>query len=228
MLTRINDFYTFLTINEQDRARGKQQAARAAETAGDMTHIKDYEALAAIALHVKPRRIFEIGTYLGVTSDFLLSLIPDCRVVSIAFENSLWNLSRKRFNNSELPHERIGSKVNPARRARFTQLYGDSHKLDSEALIATHGRFDLVFIDGDHSRAGVSQDTALAKAILTSTGVICWHDANPKPRYMDVREYLEVELPLSAIATCDDYIGGVACWSKQIEDRLSVAGAERT
>ena len=81
------------------------------------------------------------------------------------------------------------------------------------------GQFDLIFIDGDHSRAGVTQDTALARAIRAEKGAVCWHDANPKERYRDVRECLE-EMPLVAAATADDYIGGVACWSPDIEKRL--------
>jgi hypothetical protein len=35
---------------------------------------------------------------------------------------------------------------------------------------------DAVFIDGDHSRAGVLHDTALAKAAVRPGGVIIWHD----------------------------------------------------
>ena len=117
--------------------------------------------------------------------------------------------------------QRIGSEVHAERRTRFTQLYGDSHGLKSQSLVATHGYFDLVFVDGDHSSQGVCQDTILAEQILSERGAICWHDANPKPRYLAVRQFLEAELPLSAIATNDDYLGGIACWSKEIAERLA-------
>ena len=59
---------------------------------------------------------------------------------------------------------------------------------------------------------GVALDTALAQKIISDSGVICWHDANPKPRYIEVREFLENTLALPAIATRDDYIGGIAAW----------------
>lgn len=37
---------------------------------------------------------------------------------------------------------------------------------------------DAVFIDGDHSRAAVLHDTALARAIVRPGGLIIWHDDN--------------------------------------------------
>jgi predicted O-methyltransferase YrrM len=220
MLTRIGDFFSFFSLDDEERARAQREAARAAHRAGDMTHLRDYEALAAACLYVKPGRVFEIGTYLGVTSDFLLALVPETRVVSIAFVNADSNESANRFNNSELGKDRVGSMVQPLHRGRFTQLYGNSHALEPAALVRDYGRFDLVFIDGDHSRDGVSLDTILARQVISERGMICWHDANPKPRYMAVRHYLEQERSFSAIATRDNYIGGVACWSADTERLL--------
>lgn len=185
-----------------------------------MIYVKDYEALAAVLLHNKPRLIFEIGTYLGVTSDLFLELLPECRVVSIAYINRRWGFSGK-YNTSELSRKEIGSAVDKSRRSRFTQLFGNSHKLKAQDLVRDFDRFDMVFIDGDHSRAGVSQDTELAKQIIAESGVICWHDANPKPKYMEVRQFLEGELGLKAIATKDECVGGIACWSLAIERELN-------
>jgi predicted O-methyltransferase YrrM len=128
----------------------------------------------------------------------------------------------KVFNNSELPKNEVGSAVTGDNRPRFTQLHGDSHKLQADELTATHGRFDMVFIDGDHSRQGVAQDTQLAERILVDGGAICWHDANPKPKYIGVRQFLEDDLPLNAIATTDDYIGGVAFWTPSLEMKVQV------
>ena len=218
MLTRIDSFFDFFAVDDSDRFVGQSLASKAASKADGMTHQKDYEALAAVALHTKPRLVLEIGTYLGVTSDFFLEMLPECRVVSIAYVSSRWNVFGNKLNNSGLSKEQIGSCVHESRRARFTQLIGDSHRLDSNDLVNKHGRFDLVFIDGDHSRDGVAQDTELAKEIIGASGVICWHDANPKEKYMDVRVFLERELPLRAIATKDEYIGGLACWSQRISE----------
>jgi len=220
MLTRIDDFFTFFAINESDRDFCIRAATHASERGQDMTTRYDYEALAAIALHYKPRRIFEIGTYLGITSDFFLSILPECKVVSIAYRNRLLRVFEPIFNNSELNHDQIGSEVLADRRTRFTQLHGNSHKIDSQTFVKEYGSFDLVFIDGDHTAKGVFLDTELAKKIITESGVICWHDANPKQKYMDVKKFLEEDLTFPAIATKDNYIGGIGAWGKEIEDNL--------
>lgn len=220
MLKRIDDFFTFFDIDKNACKHGVNLSSFAGVRAKGMVYIKDYEALLAIALHFKPKLIFEIGTYYGVTSNFFLSLLPDCKVVSIAYINSESKDPGNDYNNSELIREQIGTKISDKNRKRFTQLYGDSHLIDSKSLIQKHGYFDLVFIDGDHSAEGVSLDTELAKKIITKSGVICWHDANPKAEYMDVRKFLENDLSLSAIATKDEYIGGIAAWSKEIENKL--------
>jgi predicted O-methyltransferase YrrM len=221
LLTRTESFAEYFGLEDSARSLVSKAALMAGERAEGMMDRRDYEALAAVGLHLKPRRIFEIGTYLGVTSDFFLELLPDCQVVSIAYPNSRWNLRRRVFNNSELRRDLIGRSVHPDRRTRFTQLYGDSHKIASRDLVDRYGCFDLVLIDGDHSGDGVAQDTVLAGDILTESGAICWHDANPKEKYLDVKLFLEQELRFSAVATKDDYVGGIACWSADIERRLS-------
>jgi predicted O-methyltransferase YrrM len=209
MLTRIEDWFEFFDIQGEDRRRGLAAAEESERRAEGMTAGQDYRALAALALHTGPGRIFEIGTYLGVTSDFLLSLLPDAHLVSIAYQNPRWKILGKVFNNSALPKADVGSAVSVANRERFTQLYGNSHDLQAESFVAEHGRCDLVFIDGDHSREGVAQDTELARGILAEGGAICWHDANPKEKYLGVRTFLEEDMPLHAVATTDDYLGGV-------------------
>jgi hypothetical protein len=113
----------------------------------------------------------------------------------------------------------VGALVSPGNRARFAQLIGDSHRIDPRAFVRDHGRMDLVFIDGDHSREGVRQDTDLARALLAPGGAIAWHDANPKRRYIGSRLFLEQDLPELALATADDFIGGVALWTRALERR---------
>lgn len=151
MLKRIDDFYYFLGIKENEKKTGVWLAEQYGEKALGMIDTHDYLAFAAIALHYKPKRIFEIGTYLGLTSDFFLNILPESQVVSIAYTNPRWRFFGRIFNNSDLMKEKIGSKVMEERRARFMQLYGDAHKLKSGPFVKKHGRFDLVLIDGDHS-----------------------------------------------------------------------------
>jgi predicted O-methyltransferase YrrM len=78
--------------------------------ANNMTVLDDYHALAAILLGTRPRRIFEIGTYRGVTSDFFLQVLPEVEVVSIAFvpEPSFWSNFHRKYNNTDLPVDMVG------------------------------------------------------------------------------------------------------------------------
>ena len=220
MLTRIDDFFAFLGLSKSETKLGIQLSTEYGEKALGMTHTNDYKALGAVVLHHKPKRIFEIGTYKGLTSDFFLNLNSDCEVVSIAYKNPWWKIFSAIFNNSDLPKKLIGSEVQDKHHSRFTQIYGNSHALKAESFIKKYGRFDAVLIDGDHSGKGVALDTIFARTILNEAGVILWHDANPKSKYMDVRKYLENELELDAIATRDDFIGGIAYWSSELESRL--------
>ena len=158
MLNRVDSFFDYFALDKSDRLLGQRLASEASAIANGMTHQKDYEALAAVCLYRKPQLIFEIGTYLGVTSDFFLQLLPECRIVSIAYMNRKWNILRKKLNNSRLSKKQIGSRVHQSRRSRFTQLIGDSHKLRANDLLENYGRFFLVFIDGDHTDEGVFQD----------------------------------------------------------------------
>lgn len=222
MLTRIVDFATYFALTQTQRELAQRESTRVAAIAGRMMDVRDYEALAAIALRFEPKRIFEIGTYLGATSDFFLALLPQCEVVSIAYINPRHRFLGKRYNNSELTREKVGSMIDAVRLGRFTQLCGDSHALDAATFVRSHGCFDLVFIDGDHTHEGVRQDTALALSVRSADGIVCWHDANPKPAYLAVRRYLENDLELGAIATSDDYQGGVAAWSPVLERALQM------
>jgi hypothetical protein len=61
------------------------------------------------------------------------------------------------------------------------QLTADSREYDYE----THrGKMDFIFIDGDHSRAGVENDTMAALQMLSENGTIVWHDYNPEHEHV--------------------------------------------
>lgn len=221
IVERIHSFFDWFSIEGTRRKELELLAEEAALLAKGMTDYKDYLALAAILEKYQPKKIFEIGTYQGITTDFFLQVLPDCEVITIAFVNPIHTFFRKKYNNSELSEKEVGSYVTKERRKRYKQIIGNSHLIKPKAFLEEHGPVDLVFIDGDHSAKGVHQDTSLAQKILTENGTICWHDANPKERYLPVRNYLENKMKQPAIATYDDYIGGVACWNFEIEEKFS-------
>lgn len=87
MLVRQNNFSDWFEVSDQDQNNLQKFAEEAASLAEGMIHLNDYLALGAIAFAIQPERIFEIGTYLGVTSNFFLKLLPAVKLISIAFVN---------------------------------------------------------------------------------------------------------------------------------------------
>jgi predicted O-methyltransferase YrrM len=217
LLQRHADWFSLLKIDPARQDAGRPVMERTLEVSQGMMHRNDIAALAAAVLHCRPKRVFEIGTYRGASSEMILQLLPKAQVISIAFVN---DQPGRQFNNDELSLAEVGALVSAGNRDRFIQLIGDSHKIDPRAFVRDHGKMDLVFIDGDHSREGVRQDTDLARRILAPGGAIAWHDANPKKRYIGSRLFLEQDLPELALATTDDFIGGVALWTKSLERKL--------
>jgi predicted O-methyltransferase YrrM len=205
MLIRVPSFAEALGVSPADQRRIEALAHATAQAAQGMAHLDDYRALGAICCDLRPKRIFEIGTFLGTTSNFFLELLPEAVVVSIAYVRPRLRFWSPKYNNSSLAAGEIGSRVSPANRPRFRQLLGDSHRLVAAELLREFGPFDLVFIDGDHTHRGVALDTELSRQILSERGGIAWHDANPVDKYLDVRRYLERDLFAPALATTDHY-----------------------
>lgn len=218
LLERHTDWFSLLNVDDSVRGKVHPLLQDIVQISKGMMNIRDVEALAAALLACNPKRIFEIGTYRGASAELMLRLLPEAEVISIAFVRDA--RGRRQYNNDDLDVKEVGELVSPVNRDRYTQLIGDSHKVDPRAFLAEHGAVDFVFIDGDHSRDGVRQDTELARAILSPDGAIAWHDANPKRRYLGSRLFLEEDLPELALATTDDFLGGVALWTKAIEIRL--------
>ena len=224
MLHRHADWFSLLKVDPALKDRARDAMDRTFEISQGMMHRMDVEALSAALLYCQPKRVFEIGTYRGASAELILQLLPKAKVTSIAFVSEAQG--RRQFNNDELSVEDVGALVSPENRGRYTQLIGDSHQIDPVAFVRDHGRMDLVFIDGDHSREGVRQDTTLARAILAKGGAIAWHDANPKKRYIGSRLFLEEDLGDLALATTDDFIGGVALWTSALEKQLRAGTLE--
>lgn len=225
MLSRITSFYEWFQTSDVDRQRAEQLIQDAMGSTKGMMDRTDFEALAASLIYYQPKKIFEIGTYLGVTTNFMCQLLPTVEIVTIAYVRPRIKWLGKKYNNSGLSKDEVGKFIKNENRSRVTQLYGDSHKINVNAFRSDYTEFDWILIDGDHTLEGVRQDTLLAQSLISKQGSICWHDANPREKYIDVKDYLEKEIQMHALATNDTYIGGIAVWNKDIETRLAGTSA---
>lgn len=118
------------------------------------------EDLAILCSYATQRKeILETGTRYGRTTMNLAKFCPpDGRVVSVDLDQT----------NARETLTRMPDSI----RKKVTLVEHDTNTLDFTTL----GRFDMVFIDGDHSAQGVISDTLNAVKILKPGGVIFWHD----------------------------------------------------
>jgi hypothetical protein len=147
--------------------------------AGQFGNVKRYElmVLCAVARHLQARRLFEFGTFDGLTTWHLAANAgPEARV---------WTLDLPLNHPARLcaGHDRTVGKIHavPVGRhfaqtpeaGRIEQLFGDSLEFDAEAY---RGRMDFCFIDASHEYQHVRRDTTNALRMVRPGGVIFWHD----------------------------------------------------
>lgn len=144
---------------------------------------------------VGARRVFELGTYLGIQTLNLAANVGEggvvytldlddeaaARATQVAedraiTERSLRQAGRRAFASS--PYA-----------ARVVQLLGDSNDLDATPYLDS---IDLVYVDGGHDERTVRADSASAFRMLSKTrpAAICWHDYG-SATYPDVTRVLE-------------------------------------
>lgn len=144
----------------------------------------ELEALIALAKSVKPRAVLEFGVNVGRTAKALLANVPGIQS----------------YQGIDVPKGYVTAK--PVQRAEVPDRPGEMVEGDSrfELILRPRGSMDLAaadlkpcdvaFIDGDHGRAAVEHDTALARALVRPGGIIIWHDYHDLGN-VDVREVLD-------------------------------------
>jgi len=106
--------------------------------------------LKALAMRKEKCRFLEVGIHFGLTTKTIAEVAQEC--VALDIDSSAGEYSR------DLPNVHV--------------IYADSRKLDWFSL----GKFDLIYIDGDHAYDAVRSDTANAFQSLNENGVIVWDD----------------------------------------------------
>lgn len=143
----------------------------------------ELETLVALIGSVNPQTVIEFGINSGRTAKCLLREIPSIeKYVGIDVEAGY--IPAMRVQHREVPHD-AGEMVKDDPRVELIIRPQGSHNLEAEDLPPA----DAIFIDGDHSRAGVEKDTYLARRVLKKKGIIVWHDYHDLGK-VDVREVL--------------------------------------
>jgi len=161
--------------------------------------ISAYETLSigAIIQHLKPQRVFEIGTSVGVTASnlainlpeggelFTLDLPPaseDGAKIETKFDVTVSD--RKMIYGNRADRRFLGTPLE----SKIHQLYGDSATFDYSDHI---GKCDVVFVDGSHAYEYVKSDTEIAYKLAKPGGWVIWHDYNDGFFWPEVRRFLK-------------------------------------
>lgn len=147
-------------------------------------------ALASLARHANAKRVFEFGTYKGVsTTQLALNVAAGGMVYTLDLpeDHPDYSLPIRRTDEQEITSESgKGILVPKDLLDRVTFLKSDSASFDERPL---HGTMDLVFVDGAHSYEYVKNDSEKGWLMLRDGGILAWHDC--APHHKDVVKYLK-------------------------------------
>ncbi len=159
-------------------------------TSGDLWEIKmlmfpkthasisllEFTALLLLLKRARSQRIFEFGTFKGISiTQLALNLPPGSDIYTLDLPDESLNTQ---FGTD--PEDAAiavetgkGSLVPADLRPRIQFLKCDSAKFDETPLV---GKMDFVFVDGAHNFDYVKSDSEKGWRMLRSGGIIAWHD----------------------------------------------------
>jgi predicted O-methyltransferase YrrM len=122
---------------------------------------------------LRAKRVLEIGTCSGGTLFLLCRLAQrDAEIISV-------DLPRGPFGGGYNWLQQIVYGRFPIGNQRLLLLRADSHSGDTHATVVRELKgkpLDYLFIDGDHSYAGVKRDFEMYSPLVRSGGLIAFHD----------------------------------------------------
>jgi predicted O-methyltransferase YrrM len=130
--------------------------------------------LVSLAKFINARRIFEIGTFTGVTAATLAQNLPNAEVHTLDLPPARApDLAIEPGDAKYIaPRRRVRVFDGTPQAARIIQHEADSAQFD----FPSHGIFDLVYIDGAHSYQYVENDTRAAFGVVSQRGAVVWDD----------------------------------------------------
>lgn len=151
-------------------------------------------ALAALIQRSNAKRVFEFGTYKGVSTTQLALNLPEDGMVytlDLPVDHPIYLEYSKLASESGM---KILVPEDQEHKVRF--LKADSAQFDTTPYLGT---MDLVFVDGYHSYEYVKNDTEKGLEMLRPGGIIAWHDCETaRP---EVVRYLKTLSPLPQLVT---------------------------
>jgi hypothetical protein len=149
---------------------------------GVVASVSDRETWVLAGLAKSATTIFEFGTCSGKTTHVMaLNSTIDAKIYTLTIHPD--QLDGLIFESDDDEHHKKVAGLEArfesfyyqghSTEGKITQIFSDSKQYDEAELI---GKVDLIFIDGAHTKSYVMSDSNKAFRMLSSTGVIIWHD----------------------------------------------------
>ena len=138
---------------------------------------EDLALICRMVAHLRPRTLFEFGTFLGATTYNMARYAPPDAVVYTldlppATRQTALPLDAREWLYVEKPE--VGTVYRKTREAgKIIQVFGDSALTDFSRFA---GLMDFILIDASHAYENCLSDSLRALTMRSPRGVIAWHD----------------------------------------------------
>ncbi len=153
--------------------------------------ISDFETWVMCNLAKNAEAIFEFGTCTGKTAWLLAANAPQATITTLTLHpDDIWSYKVGSVDDAEAGREATEASrfstfyyQGTDTEKRISQIFCDSKQLDDQPLAR---KFDLVFVDGSHTRSYVESDSKKALRMVKPGGLVLWHDYRGPRRDKDV------------------------------------------
>jgi predicted O-methyltransferase YrrM len=143
----------------------------------------DQRALYSIVRALRPRSVLEVGTHVAASTGIMALALRQNGPLPTGAAARLVTVDLLDVNDPQVgAWKRIGCDLSPTQFMRSIKVEDLVTFVTSPAtdyLRAGKEKFDLIFLDGDHSASGVYQEIPAACALLNPNGLIVLHDYFP-------------------------------------------------
>lgn len=157
---------------------------------GASISLAEAEVLVALMKKSCATRVFEFGTYKGVSTTQLALNIPEGGMIftlDLPEDHPAYSLSISKAEERKIAAEgEKGILIPSDLLSKVTFLQADSALFDTTPYRQS---MDMVFVDGAHSYDYVKNDTEKGLEMLRTGGIIAWHDCIPS--HPEVVSYLK-------------------------------------
>jgi len=152
----------------------------------------DVEVIISLLRATGVRELFEIGTYVGVTTSILSNYVDKIYTVDLPLEmitiQTVPDIQKQEIQTKE----NVGLYIKDNN--KVIQFYGDSGDESFMEFIRNQiGHcVDAVIVDGSHSKENVLKDSLTALSMTRENGIIIWDDVyhEPVPEVTEVLQSL--------------------------------------